>query len=132
MHRSLQMHITLTAGLSTVCNIDISPPTAPTIARAEVVPESPHHDNIALFCININICRTDSPQQLRRLIIPLEHSNDTSVPTSSVAAWLPTISIVDVQLKVPYCYKPSPTGTIAMGHSSALVLSAMEMSPLLR
>ena len=34
------MHITLIAGLSTVCNIDITPPTAPTIARAVVVPES--------------------------------------------------------------------------------------------
>ena len=42
-------------------------------------PQSPHHDEIALFCANI--CKTDSPQQLRRLVIPLEHSNDPSVPT---------------------------------------------------
>ena len=37
-------------------NIDITPPTpptAPTIARAVVVPESPHHGKIALFCANI-------------------------------------------------------------------------------
>ena len=40
------------------------------------------------------------PQQLRRLVIPLEHSNDPLVPTPSVAAWLPTISIVDVLLEV--------------------------------
>ena len=44
MRRSLQMHITLMSGLSTVCNIDITPPTAPTIAHALVVPESPHHN----------------------------------------------------------------------------------------
>ena len=50
-----------------------------------------------LFCANI--CKTDSPQQLRRLI-PMEHSKDTSLPTPSVAAWPPTISIVDVLLKV--------------------------------
>ena len=84
VRRSLQMHIMLTSGLSTVCNID---KTAPTIARAVVVLESPHHDNIVLFCANI--CKTDSSQQLRRLVIPLEHSNDPSVPTPSVYAWPP-------------------------------------------
>ena len=47
-----------------------------------------------------NICKTDSPQQLRRLVIPLEPSNDPSMPTPSVAAWPPTISIVDVLLEV--------------------------------
>ena len=52
---------------------------------AVVGPESPHHDKTALFCANI--CKTDSPQQLRRLVIPMEHSNDPSVPTPSVAAW---------------------------------------------
>ena len=80
------MNITLTSGLSTVCNSDTTPPTAPTIARSEVVPESPHYDKIALFCANI--CKTDSPQ-LRRLVIPLEHSNDPPVPTPSVAVWPP-------------------------------------------
>ena len=87
------MPITLTSGLSTVCNIDITPPTAPTIARAVVIPELPHQDMIALFCVNI--CKIDSSQQLRRLVIPLEHSNDPSVPTPSVAAWPPTISDTD-------------------------------------
>ena len=51
-----------------------------------------------LFCANI--CKTDSPQQLRRLVIPLEHSNDPSMPTPSGVAWSPTISIVDVLLEV--------------------------------
>ena len=32
--------------------------------------------------------------------MPLEHSNDPSVPTPSVAAWPPTISIVDVLFDV--------------------------------
>ena len=90
------MNITLTSGPSTVSNIYITPPTAPTIARSVVVPESPHHDNIALFCANI--CKTDS--QLRRFVIPLEHSNDPPVPTPSVTAWPPTISSVDVLLEV--------------------------------
>ena len=92
------------SGPSTVSNIYITPPTAPTIACAEVVPGSPHHDNIALFCANTR--KTDSPQQLRRLVMPLEHSNDPPVPPPSVAAWPPTIF---------YSYKPSPTGTTAMG-----------------
>ena len=95
MRRSLQMHVT--SRLSTICNIDITPPIAPTIAGAVVDHESPHHDKIALFCANI--CKTDSPQ-LRRLVILLEHSNDPSVPPPSVAAWHPTISTVDGLLEV--------------------------------
>ena len=47
MCRLLEMHIPLTSGLSTVFNIDITPPT---IACAVVILESPHHDMIALFC----------------------------------------------------------------------------------
>ena len=38
-------------------------------------PRSPHYDKIALFYINIY--KTDSTEQMRRLVIPLEHSNDT-------------------------------------------------------
>ena len=67
-------YTTLTLGLSTICNIDISPPTAPTIARAVVIPKSSHLEKIALFCANI--CKTDSPQHLRQLVIPLKHNYD--------------------------------------------------------
>ena len=108
------MHIALTSGPSTICNIDITPPTA------VIVPESPHHDKIALFCANI--CKTDSPQQLRRLVIPLDHGNDRSVPTPSVAAWPPTISIVDVLLEVLFLQAVANKND----NSSTLTLSAME------
>ena len=115
MRRSLQMHITLTSGLSTVCNIDITAP--PTIARAVVTPESPHHDKIALFTTT-----TETSY----------HSNTATTPK-----WRHRPSPLGLQ-QYPlstscwrsYSYKPSPTGTTAMGHSSStLALSAMEKSP---
>ena len=33
---------------------------------------------------------------MKRLVIPLEHSIDPSVSTPSIAAWPPTVSIVEV------------------------------------
>ena len=48
MRKLLQMYITLMSELSIVCDIDIPPPTAPTIARAVVVPESPPQDRFIL------------------------------------------------------------------------------------
>ena len=42
----------------------------------------------------------DRLPQLRRLVIPLEHSSDPLMPTPSVAAWHPTISIVNVLFEV--------------------------------
>ena len=111
------MHITLTSGLPTICNIDITPPTVPAISHVLVVPEVPHHDNIVLFCANIY--NTDSPQQLRA---QQRHNSADTVR-----------HCLSTSCSRSYSYKPSSTGTAAMVcNSSTLVISVMEKSPLLR
>ena len=75
-------------------------------------PESSHHKIALLYA---NICNTES-LQLRRLVIPLEHSNDPSVPTPSVAAWPPARSIVDVLFDVLFLQTVTDRNDTARQH----------------
>ena len=68
------MHGRLTSGLSTVCNISITLPFPPTIARAG---SSPSHDPRQNRFILRQHLQDGSPQPLKWHVPPLEHSNNT-------------------------------------------------------